>query len=48
MTDQTKLLYSIVSFLKTLEKSDSIDTAIELIETAHGVQNTPQNFSDAC
>ena len=48
MTDQTKLLYSIVSFLKTLEKSDSIDTAVELIETAHGVQNTPQNFSDAC
>ena len=47
MSDQTKLLYSIVSFLKTLEKSDSIDTAVGLIETAHGVQNTPQNFSDA-
>lgn len=47
MSDQTKLLYSIVSYLKTLEKSESIDIAVGLIESSHGVQNIPQNFSDA-
>ena len=47
MSDQTKLLYAIISHLKTLQKSDSLDAAIGLIESSSGVHNTPENFSDA-
>lgn len=47
MSDQKSLLYSIVVFLKSLEKSSSIDTAVSLIETAFDVQDTPENFSNS-
>lgn len=48
MSDQTKLLYSIVLFLKSLEK-DAVDSKFsELIESASQVEITPEDFSDAC
>lgn len=45
MSDQNALLYSIVLFLKSLEKSSSIDSAVSLIETSLHIQETPENFS---
>lgn len=47
MSDQKNLLFSIIVYLKSLEQSSSIDSAIKLIETTLDVKNTPANFSDA-
>lgn len=45
MSDQTALLYSIVLFLKSLDKSSSLDSAVSLLETALDIDETPENFS---
>jgi small glutamine-rich tetratricopeptide repeat-containing protein alpha len=47
MSDQKKLLLSIFSYLRSLEQSSSIDSAVTLIESTLDAQNTPTNFSNA-
>lgn len=47
MSDSKNLLCSIVLYLKTLEKSSSIDSAVSLLETALKVEITPETFSNA-
>jgi hypothetical protein len=52
MSDQKTLLYSIVTYLKSLKEaeaestSESIDIVVGLLETAFDVKDTPENFSD--